>query len=403
MNKFLEKISHCSDAGVRVTSVLATATRGRIYAQARSIVEVIELARSIAALDPAKVSLVPPEDVFAILNFSSSNRQSSWPWARVRAKQKKWRHYVGDTGLITTIEGHNKKHLALIPRLGYDKNDAIRAPQALVSCRALESAKTGSYGRFTWKGQMFSPEGLLLIDLDKIAIIPLSAPLPSINELALFQSTSLLSAITSRMTEEKIAQSRMKMGDRVKVIAGTHINLVGEIRAIKEKEVAVYFRSQGITVDIPQEYLRTEFEIGDQVRVLHGRHQGLVGWVTEISTELHISNTEAQIEVGGSRRIACEPQITIRSQVNVARSHVEFYSQELGIGLRPLVRHPKWLGEQNPNDVFNSKRVRVIGHHEWKGYKGIIKSTTPDGYAFVQLDTHLQKSLKVELTHLACL
>ena len=129
-----------------------------------------------------------------------------------------------------------------------------------------------------------------------------------------------------------------------------------------------------------------------------------MGWVTEISTDkLHVSNTEAQIEVGGSCRMVCEQQITVHSQVNVAKSHVEFYSQEQGISLRPRVAHPKWanLSEQNPNDVFNSMHVVVIGNHEWKGYKGFIKSTTPDGYAFLQLDTHLQRSLKVNLNHLA--
>lgn len=63
----------------------------------------------------------------------------------------------------------------------------------------------------------------------------------------------------------------------------------------------------------------------------------------------------------------------------------------------------KWgtLGERNANDVYNSMRVMVIGNHEWKGYKGFIKSTTPDGHAFLQLDTHLQKSIKVKLIDVA--
>ena len=63
----------------------------------------------------------------------------------------------------------------------------------------------------------------------------------------------------------------------------------------------------------------------------------------------------------------------------------------------------KWgkLGEENPNDVYNSMRVMVIGSHELKGYKGYIKSTTPDGYAIIQLDTWLQKSIQVKLIDLA--
>ncbi len=181
VDEILERTSNCSGAEILpvVKSVLATATRGRIYAEARSMSQVVELARSIVGLNPAKVLLVPPEDVFGILNFSSTHRHSSWPWARVKAKQKKWRRYEGDTGLITTtIEGHNKKHLALIPRLGQDnlQKGPMRAPQALCLRRALESARTESYGRFIWKRQMFSTDGLLLIDLEKIDISPSSEP-----------------------------------------------------------------------------------------------------------------------------------------------------------------------------------------------------------------------------------
>lgn len=43
----------------------------------------------------------------------------------------------------------------------------------------------------------------------------------------------------------------------------------------------------------------------------------------------------------------------------------------------------------------------VVGTHELKGYKGVIKSTTPDGYAFVQLDTRLQQNIKLNLADLA--
>ncbi len=82
VHKILEKGLQRSDGGESVISVLATATRGRIYAEARSIVLVIELARSIAELNPAKVSLVPAEDVFHIFNFSPSPGSSSWPWVR---------------------------------------------------------------------------------------------------------------------------------------------------------------------------------------------------------------------------------------------------------------------------------------------------------------------------------
>lgn len=299
MHKFLERASHYSDSGDLVKSALATATTGRIYVEARSFAQVTKLARSIPELNPVKVMPVPPEDILKISNFSESP-SSSWPWARVQVNQSKWRWYVGDTGLITKIEGHDKKYLALIPRLGSGnfQEGQLQAPQALVSRSVLEiqqAAKTGSYGKFFWKGQMFSSEGLLLIDLDNIAVLPSLEPLPTASELASFRSTSLLSTIAAKMTDKKIAQSRMKTGDRVKVVSGTYLSLIGKVEEVKENAVAVYFPSQGIVEDIPKDTLRTSFEIGDQVRVLDGQNQGLVAWVTGISTDtLHVSNLDGE-------------------------------------------------------------------------------------------------------------
>ena len=89
----------------------------------------------------------------------------------------------------------------------------------------------------------------------------------------------------------------------------------------------------------------------------------------------------------------------------MSESNVEFHSPEFIIGLQPRKPHVTWarLGERNPNDVYNSIRVVVIGSHEYKGYKGYIKSTTPDGYAFVELDSRLQQSVKIRLLDLASL
>ena len=98
-------------------------------------------------------------------------------------------------------------------------------------------------------------------------------------------------------------------------------------------------------------------------------------------------------------------QLISQMQVTVSMVDVEFHSSGAIIGLKPREPYPKWgkLGDRNPNDVYTAKRVMVIGSHELKGYKGFIKSTTPDGYAFLQLDTRLQQSTAVKLVDLACL
>lgn len=98
-------------------------------------------------------------------------------------------------------------------------------------------------------------------------------------------------------------------------------------------------------------------------------------------------------------------QLTSDMQTTVSMVDVEFHNSDVIIGLKPREQHPKWgkLGEQNPNDIYTSKRVMVIGNHKLKGYKGFIMSTTPDGYAFLQLDTRLQQSVAIKLVNLACL
>lgn len=92
-------------------------------------------------------------------------------------------------------------------------------------------------------------------------------------------------------------------------------------------------------------------------------------------------------------------------QVIVSKLDVEFHDPEHIIGLQPRAQSEKWgkLGGQNSNDIYNSMRVMVIGHHELKGYKGLIKSTTVDGYAFLQLDCRPQQNIAVKLVDLACL
>jgi len=40
----------------------------------------------------------------------------------------------------------------------------------------------------------------------------------------------------------------------------------------------------------------------------------------------------------------------------------------------------------NPNQIFVGKKVMVIGAHDLKGSTGVIKDTTPEGHAFLQMD-----------------
>jgi transcription elongation factor len=59
------------------------------------------------------------------------------------------------------------------------------------------------------------------------------------------------------------------------------------------------------------------------------------------------------------------------------------------------------LGGRDPNEVYIGKRVTVVGAGLYKGYKGLIKTTTPNGMARVELDARLQSCVEVQISHLA--
>lgn len=303
--KVLLRACHPSTPEILASSIVATTIPGRIYAEVGGFAQATKLAQSLAELDPSRISPVPREDIPKILNFASS-RHACQQWARVGGKKKKWNWYQGDTGLIEKVEGSRKKYLALIPRLVLEdvRGGQSRPRQVLVERAMLEGqvgaslVKNDKHGRFIWNKQMFSAEGLLLVDLDDIDILPLLETLPSSAELAVFRTTSLLSKETAVQADRMISQTRMKIGDRVKVMVGTYRGMLGTIMDIKENEVAVYLPSQDVIEDMLQDSVRAAFVIGDQVEVLDGEKKGLVAWVIGISADsLRVLNIQDNIEV----------------------------------------------------------------------------------------------------------
>ena len=61
----------------------------------------------------------------------------------------------------------------------------------------------------------------------------------------------------------------------------------------------------------------------------------------------------------------------------------------------------KRLGGRDPNDVYIGKRVIVVGGNPYKGYEGLIKTTTPNGVARVELTARLQNCVEIPISHLA--
>lgn len=281
-------------------SVVATSVPGRIYAEVTSFANAMTLARSVPELDPTRVIPVPRDEIMSVLSTPSSGRRRQ-QWARV-GRKKKWSWYAGDTGLIEMFEGSRKKYLALLPRLQLAQGvgSDSRPSQALVERAHLQAqvgvdaVKDELHDRYIWKGHVFSAEGLLLVDLDDIDILPILDTVPTSLEFDMFLTTSLLSSRTSAKTAHRMLQSRLKIGNRVKVMVGEYIGMVGKIvEIIGEIEVVVYLPSQDLNENMPKNSVRAMFCIGDQVEVVDGENLGLTGWVIGASpTSLHVVNME---------------------------------------------------------------------------------------------------------------
>lgn len=84
---------------------------------------------------------------------------------------------------------------------------------------------------------------------------------------------------------------------------------------------------------------------------------------------------------------------------------MEFYSPEfIATTLRPRkLNGGSKLGGKDPNGVYVGKRVIVVGAGSRKGYKGLIKATSPNGDAWVELEACQQRVEQMRIDHLAIL
>jgi hypothetical protein len=94
------------------------------------------------------------------------------------------------------------------------------------------------------------------------------------------------------------------------------------------------------------------------------------------------------------------------TQISSAMADIEFFSPPFILTLRRRTqRHLSDLKGEDPNKIYVGKRVMVVGRHQYKSYKGTIKTTHPAGDAWVELDALYgqQKVIKFTLCDLALL
>lgn len=63
----------------------------------------------------------------------------------------------------------------------------------------------------------------------------------------------------------------------------------------------------------------------------------------------------------------------------------------------PLRTMRKEMFEVDPNKKYVGKRIAVVDHPEFKGYRGFVVETHPDGDAWVRLDANMQNLVRMSL------
>lgn len=90
--------------------------------------------------------------------------------------------------------------------------------------------------------------------------------------------------------------------------------------------------------------------------------------------------------------------------MTIPKADIEFHNRPFITALRK--RKPTddfLLRGRDPNKIYHGKRVIVIGDTPYKSYKGTIKSTNPEGFAWVELEARQQQVVKFRLESLALL
>ncbi|KAF8960609.1 hypothetical protein BDZ97DRAFT_1921993 [Flammula alnicola] len=373
--KILHLAFHPTSPQSLARSVMANPCRpGRIYAEVSTHQQAMRLATSVSELNKAMLRPVPREE-WAQTRIVGSPNISRQSWGRVRGKRKGWEHYRGDVGLV------EKDRLSR-------PTQALSLKEMVESTFGEETVEMQSGGSYRFEGRQYSKKGFLMVNISDIDLMYSVDPLPSMSVLMLFSSNDVLEADARVRTENGIMASQVKLHDRVKVVRGEYRGLLGQVEDVGENEIAVYLSTQDLTENVLRTDVRLAFRVGDEVRVLDGPNSGLTGWVVDIFDDrMKILNMEKQAEF------------------TVSSGQVVFYSSDfVATTLRP--RNPKLrnqLGGKDPNGVYKGKRVIVIGSHAWKGYKGLIKDTSPLGKAWVELEACLQRVVELSLGDLAFL
>jgi len=243
-----------------------------------------------------------------LLGISVDHEEGTATWVRVRRIKGALSIYVGDLALAIATEHPQIYKFWLIPRPRLTKEcKSLRPMQMLfnldlaqaeygVSCIPQE---TDPHVKFNFKGNDYSARGFLIIRAPPTLAAAFGGQvLPTMQELNLFSTCEALNCSFRALTEDRMAQNAMIVGDRVKGIAGTLQGLTGIVQAVSEDTVTIHISCLGIFESIMRFEVRKEFRVGDRVIVSKAGHTDQRGWIVGIQGgEVIVLDLQHSVEV----------------------------------------------------------------------------------------------------------
>ncbi|CAA7270368.1 unnamed protein product [Cyclocybe aegerita] len=280
--KVLSLATHPTFPQTLACSIVARSTiPGCIYAEVDDMTQAHALARRIPELNTNNIRPVSLDERTDMLTRSSPYGLEDQKWVWVHDKWAKWKKYLGDTGLL--IKRLDSFLVGLIPQIRKEPHP----PQALVlqdnmvktfrihKVKALETQM-----QYIFQEHTYTQDGILLVPTNEIDLVISSKVLPCHHEFALFCGSSLLEETVCSKTLSRVAQKRLQLHDRVKVIRGEFAGVLGEVVEVGTEEVLLRLPSQDIVAPFSIVEVCPHFKVGDHVAVTHGDHKGSKGWVT---------------------------------------------------------------------------------------------------------------------------
>ncbi len=409
--KALSRATHPRTPDNSVKAVIAQPSYpGRVFIETVSMSSARTFAVPITELNANTIRIVPREDMTSVLWIRNPFSFDGKNWARISGRGRGWGIYKGDIGMVAEHKGN--KVIIAIPRIKTMVSDDRQRPQqSLFPAYTLKTifgedsiVSSTPDGMFTFEEETYTKEGFLYCFMNQVELCKPADELPTQKELETFQKCSLIGGDVFTKTSSRLAQMKITTGIRVVIIQGKFQGSIGRVIEVSANEVAIFIESLDRVEHLLKSAVRTAFHIGDQVQICSGNYGGDVGWVVDIQeSTVTIVNVEKDLEVrafSGNSHYSAKKN---NDQVCIQKGDVELYSSPFVTTLRKQTEDIPLPRGQDPNKAYHEKRIIIVGETHYKSYKGIVKNTNLDGYAWVQLEARQQETVKIPISQIALL